>query len=1341
MAQILDSLKAKLRKALDDVGSNVAGFASGVGNAVANAYAAPVSLLSTRLSNSAINNVDANTQAKVKNALAIRQANQSGNKPLAIRLASQGRQLGQMSEGYQQRVNATTNFTNNLRERNGIGTQLFNQNGSTNWKQVALQAPLQGVKSAAYTYGLASGAIPQVLGSRLGLGILGASTLLGDKNKSFGQRLGEAVGNTPYYAGFSKMTNPLVAKGLGKIGVQANSSGLLPRVGAGVANVAQGAAMNVGAGQAPINPLGAAVDFAAGAAFGPGQFGDSAMVRKKLDVDSLNSVREAMNQTLDYHGHPAVQQQRIWENIKEAVAKVNPKAYKEITTNFKDTDQQLKLFRQVLGEALQDQIPGTMRFAAKQDTLQSKTINPSASGEVSKANRPMIRLTRAGENKPVQVMKFGNDVSTTTENALRVYEKTGDRQKAADALIQGFEDEGVVTNYGRAIARLNEKIDKYFPSSPKGNYTGQVTENGLSGSEQVPVPPRGGITIRTTANSEISSAPSIDKGKLNINRLNVKGAGKKVLLAQEAQMQPTVIGNKEIVAAARTAKGTGPLTDEQMKKMIANQLKNRQVVVDLTKQYNQAKQSGASEIELGRIMLQIAEQSRTARQGGAFAGRILQAQNIIADQSASPMQKIFALLDNAGVKEKDYLKDAVKVDWDKPAQVVGFYRKYVPPKFGEILDEVRYTNMLSSPLTHITNIVGNALQTAVVAPVEKTITGALDWGKSLLTGSERKYYTSAGIDYAGGYVKALPQAISKAWGVLSGQDVSIRPDYEQIPIGSTGLLKAYSTPLRALEAMDQFFRTLVEGGVTNELRKSPQFGEPQYTKIKVYPKNPVTGLEDITAKPIGTKEVLRDYGAEIADRASKEADYRLFRQAFDPEGKLGQGGVLQLFDKWNSAIGNLRRLPGGRWVLPFLQTPTNILKQGVEYSPLGAATAIGAKNPLEQLSKAIIGTAVFTGAYSLAKGGLVSWGAPSGEKERELYYAAGMQPYSVKVGNNWVSFSKLGPLSYPFAMAAALADAEKRNPDQSYVSNVGRSISGMLAFFGDQSYVRSIGDLVEAIQGGVSVGPSAISAEAANLAGQLVPYKSFLTWLGRITDPTYYKANSFSERMVKDLPVVGSKLEPYTNMDGQPSVRDYPILNAVSPFKVTQEKAPASQLLEQYQQKKIENAVQKRADEAFARGDKTKQKTGNLYRYIDDSGAVKTIDLSFPVGTYTSTGNKTLDKELLSDYKSSITKVKNEVMKALEVGAITQDEAVAQLESLQGLTNATAKGKKIKVGAPTKLKSIQIKTPAKLQLAQVSLPKPKLIRLAPARQQRAKIKIRTLPKAKLSISKTYGKNS
>ena len=620
------------------------------------------------------------------------------------------------------------------------------------------------------------------------------------------------------------------------------------------------------------------------------------------------------------------------------------------------------------------------------------------------------------------------------------------------------------------------------------------------------------------------------KGKLNVERLNLSGEQKQIVSTLQDKVPVTVIGNKEVVKRSALTRGAKTaLSDQQMVDRMASQLNSRQAVVDLTKQYEILKKTNAGESQLTDLLGQIAEQSRVAQQERTFAGRLLQSGNIMANEMATPMQKIFALLDNAGIKPEKYLKDATKVNWENASDVVSFYRKYVPPKFGELLDEYRYSNMLSSPLTHIINTFSNVLQSAVVAPVEKTLMGAIDWAKSPFTKAERKYYATDGITYLRGYTKSLPAAWSKFRNVVSGKEVSLRPDLEYTPTGTKGLAKAYTAPLHALEAADQFFRTLVSGGEKEVLKR---FDIPE---------------------------------AALAKASQKAADYRLFRQAFDPDGKLGQGHLLRTWDKYNKMVSYLRRLPGGKWIVPFLQTPTNILKQGVEYSPLGLATLPGAANKVEQLSKAIIGTTVFSGAYGLLNAAPFTWSEPTDPNGRAQFYSAGMQPYSIKLGNKWVSYSKLGPLSYPMAMAAALRYAEKSNPDANVLENVSQALGGTLTFFGDQSYVKELGDLMEELR---SDRPDKlkrfIESEAGNVAEQLTPYRSFLGWLTRTIDPVYRKAENIPEKIMAGIPGLSTKVSPYYNVEtGEVSKRPSPLLNAVSPLRVGEARPGKADIYEQ----------------------------------------------------------------------------------------------------------------------------------------------------------------------------------
>ena len=509
------------------------------------------------------------------------------------------------------------------------------------------------------------------------------------------------------------------------------------------------------------------------------------------------------------------------------------------------------------------------------------------------------------------------------------------------------------------------------------------------------------------------------------------------------------------------------------------------------------------------------------------AGRRLNAFSVGAEDVGIKEKMIRELL-KLGTDADEMAAAAKNVDWKNKNQVTEFYRQFNPAKLTDYLDEFRYTNMLSSPNTHIVNAFSNFVQTGVVAPIEKTIVGTLDWAKSSLTGSEREYFARQGADYAAAYWKNLPEAFTAFKNTVKGIEDFHKPELDFVPTSTSKLTQAYTMPLRALEAGDQFFRKMTEAGELASLKR--------------------VGIE----------------GAQAQKLAADSAEYRLFRQGFDPEGRLGQGGLLKVWDQWNSAVGNLRSKPGGKWIIPFLQTPTNILKQGIEYSPLGVATIPGSREPMQQLGKALIGSSVFAAAYSMAEGGLSTWDAPTSAKEREAFYAAGLQPYSLKIGDKWVSYSKLGPLSYPIAMAAALKWAEDNGVEGDTIGNLGRAASGTLGFFADQSYVRGIGDIIDAIKGDEFKQGRAL----ANIPAQMVPYRSFLGWITRLVDPVYRKTTggTVTEQMMKSLksqiPGVSQTLEPYTDPLGQPSLRQFPGFNAFSPLKVTEEKEQFKDLFE-----------------------------------------------------------------------------------------------------------------------------------------------------------------------------------
>jgi len=604
------------------------------------------------------------------------------------------------------------------------------------------------------------------------------------------------------------------------------------------------------------------------------------------------------------------------------------------------------------------------------------------------------------------------------------------------------------------------------------------------------------------------------------------------------------------------------------KQEIINGGRKAQVLTDVVGR-DEAKQFGES-LQASRNLLRseqaqvgitpkFLEQLEVVSSVAADAGRRLQAFNIGAEDITIKEMLLRDIL-KTGADVEGILKAGKEVDWNNAKEITDFYRKFKPATLADKLDEFRYTNMLSSPNTHINNAFSNFLQTAILAPVEKTVRGSVDFAQSKLTGKEQEYFARQGVDYARGYWKALPDAFGNFKKTLAGVEGLTKPDVEFIPTSTSKLRQIYTFPLQALEASDQFFRTLVKGGEMESLK-----------------------TEGIT-------------GAKASKIAEQQANYRTFRQAFDPDGKLGQNGVLKVWDKWNVAINNLRSVPGGKWLVPFLQTPTNILKQGFEYSPLGFTTVRGSGEPATQMAKAIIGSTVFTGAYAMASSGLTTWDTPTNATEKAEFYAAGLQPYSMKIGGKWVSYSKLGPLAYPIAMASALKWAQDNGGDNDALTTMGMAFSGTLGFFADQSYVKGIGDIIDALRGDEYKQARGFS----NIPAQMIPYRSFMGWVARQVDPVRRKTSGGSppeqigKSIVSQIPFASQSLEAHQTPFGEESLRQFPTINAFSPFSISQEKPKEKEYYDARQKLRNQNREVKKVLDKIEAGKGVTLNTDNL---------------------------------------------------------------------------------------------------------------------------------------------------
>jgi hypothetical protein len=299
----------------------------------------------------------------------------------------------------------------------------------------------------------------------------------------------------------------------------------------------------------------------------------------------------------------------------------------------------------------------------------------------------------------------------------------------------------------------------------------------------------------------------------NVDRMEISNGAKRAINKEIAdtgkQLEETVgktLTHKEIVDQANmTSKTLNRVVgrDETAKAVAAN--------LNLRRKIAQVAESGKIDQEFVDLWLKD-------KAMGENIARQLEARKIIAKPEDA--DHINIILDSIYKKNKDadaILKEAKKVDFNDTKQVIEFYRKFVKPSAGEWLDKLRYNSMLSSPNTHLVNTASNWEGTGIIAPIEKTITGTLDAMRSALTGSERKYYTKEGIEYAKGYYSNIGRGAKKFISVMRGEVLSGNPDVRNIPLSTKGTKKVVERildyPTRLLEGMDQFFTAMTSGGV------------------------------------------------------------------------------------------------------------------------------------------------------------------------------------------------------------------------------------------------------------------------------------------------------------------------------------------------------------------------------------------------------------------------------------------------------------------------------------------------------------------------------------------------
>jgi len=329
--------------------------------------------------------------------------------------------------------------------------------------------------------------------------------------------------------------------------------------------------------------------------------------------------------------------------------------------------------------------------------------------------------------------------------------------------------------------------------------------------------------------------------------------------------------------------------------------------------------------------------------------------------------------------------------------------------------------LLSSPLTHMKNTVGNLAFGAIQSPERYAAALIGSVRKNVFRQKTEVISFNEAHDYATGYFTTWSDALDAGIKGFKGNvsEGATKLEYKQprdafdVDFGDSNGGKAMSKGLRywgkfvqlpgnALMGEDEFFKAL---GYMAELRAlTRRSGDDLYAKLVA------DGVDDVDAIKQAADHMAK-LRAAPPEELVKEAVESSKRLTFTNE---LEGGLKKIQD----FVSNESFSPVGKMFFPFIRTPTNLVLEAGKRSPamfmspkfLKGFKAGGREADLAiarvGLSSGVIGTAAYQGGLK----GQITGSGPKNFTQLETLKATGWRPYSFVINKSDVSPSALAKL-------------------------------------------------------------------------------------------------------------------------------------------------------------------------------------------------------------------------------------------------------------------------------------------------------------------------------------------
>lgn len=409
--------------------------------------------------------------------------------------------------------------------------------------------------------------------------------------------------------------------------------------------------------------------------------------------------------------------------------------------------------------------------------------------------------------------------------------------------------------------------------------------------------------------------------------------------------------------------------------------------------------------------------------------------------------------------------------WDECVQELA---NQVPATLADKINAWRYLAMLSNSRTHIRNMVGNGVMSGVSA-VKRGIQVQLE--NRLLTAGEERYaelnrnVPQEYFDFARWSWDNEGKQRAKAGGGRYNDAISQIEQNRRI-FDNDKLETARKTNTELLEAEDMWFKERI---YINALAR--------YMHTNGLSPNALQSMASNASYSKGVDFALKEAYKGTFQEASKVANLLAQMEHSSPAAKLLMGGVM-----------------------PFKKTPINILKRGVEYSPVGLMNGIyklrhdvqtgkmTKAEAIDAISAGLTGTGIMVLGYFMASMGWISAGSDEDDERKQWYdQSMGIQNYALVLPNggtatiDWMAPSVM-PLMAGAELYSQLTAENPANEQSSAVTSALEAISKVANPVLEMSMLQGVTDALQSYNSGTTgVLSDLITSTATSYGGQFIP--------------------------------------------------------------------------------------------------------------------------------------------------------------------------------------------------------------------------------------------------------------